>query len=373
MSPLPSEFSLRDQARMARALYLAALARNACDPNPRVGCVIDAEGEIAGEGWHRRAGEAHAEVNALREAGARARGATVYLTLEPCCHHGRTGPCTSELIDAGVARVVCAMTDPNPQVDGGGADRLRRAGIDVATGLMRAQAEELNRGFVQRMVAGRPYVTSKIAASLDGRTALADGASQWITGEAARADVQRMRARSSAILTGIGTVLADDPRLSVRLEDDGSWIPPARVIVDSGLRTPESARVFAAPGKVLLFSLQPAAAARKTALTAAGGQVETVSPAAGGVDLAAVMASLAAAGYNEVLVEAGARLNGALLDAGLVDELVVYQAPVLLGPAARPMFAIAPVTAMAQRPGFDLKSLRRVGPDWRLRLVPRSL
>ena len=265
MNATPIEWTLRDQARMARALYLAGQPLNACDPNPRVGCVIDAHGQIAGEGWHRRAGEAHAEINALREAGERARGATAYVTLEPCCHEGRTGPCTRALIDAGIARVVCAMTDPNPQVDGGGIEQLRDAGIDVASGLMPEQAAQLNRGFVQRVRHGRPFVTSKIAASLDGRTALADGVSKWITGEAARADVQRLRARSSAILSGIGTVLADDPRLTVRLERDGSWTSPARVVLDSDLRTPQDARLFAAPGKVLLFCASRAAPAREQA------------------------------------------------------------------------------------------------------------
>lgn len=365
-------FSSHDAVRMARALYLAARSRNGCDPNPRVGCVIDARGEIVGEGWHRRAGLEHAEIHALRAAGERARGATAYVTLEPCVHEGRTGPCAQRLIDAGVARVVYALADPHPAA-AGGARQLSAAGVAVEQGLMGAQAEALNRGFLQRLRNGRPYVVSKIAASLDGRTALAGGESKWITGEAARADVQQLRARASAILTGVGTVLADDPRLTVRIDDDASWQAPARVVVDSHLRTPPDARVLGAPGDVIIATLASADGPAARALIDAGARIETLPADGARVAIGPLLAALARLEYNEVLVEAGATLNGALLAAGALDELVVYGAPVVLGNDARAMFAYGPLAGMRQRPEFELVSMRRVGRDWRLRLRPGSL
>lgn len=367
-----SAFSSLDAERMARALYLAARSRNGCDPNPRVGCVIDAAGALVGEGWHKRAGTAHAEVIALQNAGQRARGATAYVTLEPCHHDGRTGPCTRHLIDAGIARVVYASDDANPLAAGGGA-ALRAAGIVVERGLMAAEAQAINRGFFKRMRTGRPFVLSKVASSLDGRTALANGVSKWITSPAARADVQRLRSQASAVVTGIGTVLADDPRLTVRLDPHESWQAPARIVVDSHLRTPPDARLFAGPGPVVIATLEPGDSPAARALAAKGAQIETLPAEGGRVAIVALLDALGRLAYNELLVEAGAQLNGALLAAGAIDELVVYQAPVVLGDDARGMFAFGPLETMAERPGFELLSLRRMGCDWRLRLRPGSL
>ncbi len=303
-------FTAIDAAHMARALRLAARGLYTTDPNPRVGCVIARGGEVVGEGWHQRAGEPHAEVHALRAAGERARGATAYVTLEPCAHHGRTPPCAEALIAAGVRRVVYAVRDPDPRVSGCGARLLTAAGIEVAAGLMEASARAQNRGFLSRLERGRPWVRLKLAASLDGRTALASGESRWITSEAARADVQRLRARASAIMTGIGTVLADDPRLDVRLA--GQQRQPLRVVLDSALRTPRAARLLAPPGQVLLFTTRsnPSATAE---LAATGASIEVVAAAAAGLDLAAVMQRLAALEVNELHVECGATLAGRLL------------------------------------------------------------
>ncbi|MDH3588192.1 MAG: bifunctional diaminohydroxyphosphoribosylaminopyrimidine deaminase/5-amino-6-(5-phosphoribosylamino)uracil reductase RibD [Gammaproteobacteria bacterium] len=359
---------------MARALYLAARSRNSCDPNPRVGCVIesrDADGvRIVGEALHQRAGAEHAEILALRAAGELARGATAYVTLEPCCHTGRTGPCTEALIAAGVSRVVVGMTDPNPRVGGGGLDALRAAGIEVAAGLLADEAEQLNRGFVKRMRHGRPFVCSKIAASLDGRVALPHGKQVWITSQESRDDVQQMRARVAAILTGVGTVIADDPRMTVRLEQDDSWQPPMRVIVDSGLRTPVDARILGDEATTVIITGEDAPVERRQALTDAGARIVPVTRADNGVSLAELMAQLAALEINEVMVEAGPKLNGALLCAGLLDELVIYQAPRLLGPDAMPMFDLPTLTG---NPGFKLVATRRIGPDWRMRFVPGSV
>ncbi len=366
-------FDTHDHVRMARALTLAARVDNGCDPNPRVGCVIDADGEIVGEGWHTRAGEPHAEIHALAAAGERSRGGTAYVTLEPCCHQGRTGPCSEALAAAGIRRVVVAAGDPNPSVDGGGVSALRQAGIEVETGLMAEASASLNRGFFSRMRQGRPFVVTKIAASLDGRVALADGTSQWITSEASRADVQRMRARSSAILTGIGTVLADNPRMTVRLEESSRWQQPLRVVVDSRLRTPPAANVVNGPGTVLVVGASGADPQRADALRAAGAQVVQVKAANGRIDLGAVLELLAEREVNEVMVEAGPALNGALLQAGLLDEIVIYQAPHLLGGDAMPMFELPPLAAMTGRPVMQPVASRRIGNDWRLRLVPGSV
>lgn len=357
-----------DRIHMARAMVLAARGLNGTSPNPRVGCVIAQDALVVGEGWHRQAGGPHAEIYALQAAGEKARGATAYITLEPCCHQGRTPPCTDALHKAGIRRVVYAAQDPNPQVNGGGGQALRAAGMEVSSGLLSAESEQLNAGFFMRMRLGRPLVRCKIAASLDGRTALADGRSQWITAEPARLDVQRLRAQSSAILTGIGTVLADDPLLNVRGLADEAARQPLRVVLDSGFRTPPDARLLSVPGAVLI--LGAGSAENRTALEACGAGVEVLACTAGRVHLQAVMQRLAALQINEVLVEAGPVLNGALLAAGLVDELIVYQAAHVLGTTARGMFEIPALPAMSERPTFELLEVRRVGADLRLRYKP---
>ncbi|BCK86810.1 riboflavin biosynthesis protein RibD [Sideroxyarcus emersonii] len=351
-----------DSQWMARALRLAERGLCSTSPNPRVGCVLVKEGKSIGEGWHVRAGEPHAEVHALRAAGAAARGATAYVTLEPCSHHGRTPPCADALIAAGIRRVVVAMQDPNPLVAGQGLDKLRAAGIAVECGLMEAAARELNIGFISRMTRGMPWVRSKIAASLDGRTALANGVSKWITGEAARRDVQHWRARSCAVLTGSGTVRADDPRLDVREVEVGRQ--PLRVVLDSSLHIAPEARVLRG-GPTLVYTAIPDAA-RHQALQAVGAEVALLTGERGRVDLAAVLQDLARRGINEVLVEAGRTLNGALLEAGLVDELVLYLAPKLLGDAARGLAELGALTQLQQ--GTDLKwqDVRQVGDDLRI-------
>jgi diaminohydroxyphosphoribosylaminopyrimidine deaminase/5-amino-6-(5-phosphoribosylamino)uracil reductase len=351
---------------MGRALRLARRGIYTTDPNPRVGCVIVAEGgTIAGEGWHMRAGEPHAEVHALQAAGARARGATAYVTLEPCVHTGRTPPCTDALRAAGIARVVCAMEDPNPQVAGQGIDSLRAGGIDVSCGLFAAEARSLNRGFVSRMERGRPWVAVKLAVSLDGRTALANGESKWITGEHARADVHRLRAASSAVLSGVGTVLADNPQLTARCSDVPEFLPPLRVIADTQLRTPADAALFQGGGSVRIYhgADRPSAVA---ALQAAGADLKSCESGGGKICLSAMLEDLAESGINSVLVEAGARLNGALLAAGLVDEVIVYQAAMVMGEGARGMFSLPSVESMADTPRFELAAVRRLGADLRL-------
>jgi diaminohydroxyphosphoribosylaminopyrimidine deaminase/5-amino-6-(5-phosphoribosylamino)uracil reductase len=344
---------------MARALQLAARGLYSSAPNPAVGCVIvDAAGHVVGEGWHRRAGEAHAEPAALAAAGAAARGGTALVTLEPCSHHGRTPPCAEALIAAGIARVIAATTDPNPRVAGAGLQRLRDTGIDCATGLCEAPARELNRGFFSRMTRGRPWVTLKLGSSIDGRTALADGSSQWITSVAARADVQRLRARASAIVTGAGTVLADDPSLTVRDPTlDLAGRVPLRVVFDARGIVPATAR--------LLTDGQPT-----LVLTAASVAVD----AAGRIDVTAALRHLAQLECNEVLVEAGPRLAGSFLDAGLADEVVLYVAPTILGDSARPSFILPqPLATLAARPRYHFHDVRQVGPDLRLALRPAEV
>lgn len=352
----------QDSRWMAQALRLAELGLYGTSPNPRVGCVLVAAGTMVGSGWHRRAGEPHAEVLALREAGDKARGATAYVTLEPCSHHGRTPPCADALIAAGVARVVVAMQDPNPQVAGAGIARLCAAGIAVETGLMEAAARELNQGFIARMTRGRPWLRSKIAMSLDGRTALANGVSQWITGEAARMDVQHWRARSCAVLTGINTVLADDARLTVR--GVKTERQPLRVVLDSSLRMPPTARVLQG-GNVLVYTSVDDPE-KIGALENGGASVSVLGGGNGQVDLRAVLQDLARRGCNEVLVEAGSVLNGALLRAGLVDELLLYMAPQLLGDMARGAAALGKLTALEQRLDLEWRDVRQVGRDLRI-------
>ncbi|MBI5626726.1 MAG: bifunctional diaminohydroxyphosphoribosylaminopyrimidine deaminase/5-amino-6-(5-phosphoribosylamino)uracil reductase RibD [Nitrosomonadales bacterium] len=355
----------QDSVWMAQALRLAELGLYGTSPNPRVGCVLVYGENIVGSGWHQHAGEPHAEVYALSEAGRAARGSTAYVTLEPCSHHGRTPPCAEALIEAGVARVVVAVQDPNPQVAGEGIEKLRAAGIVVECGLMEAEARELNAGFFARMTRGTPWVRSKIAMSLDGRTALANGVSQWITGEAARRDVRRWRARSCAVLTGINTVLADDAQLNVR--DMEISRQPWRVVLDSRLRMPLNARILqnCERGNVLIYTVSHDAG-KIAALEKSGATVCVMPFGKGHVDLPAVLNDLAKRGCNEVLVEAGSTLNGVLLRAGLVDELLLYVAPQLLGDAARGMAQLGELTRLDQRINLKWQDVRQVGNDLRI-------
>jgi diaminohydroxyphosphoribosylaminopyrimidine deaminase/5-amino-6-(5-phosphoribosylamino)uracil reductase len=355
----------QDSEWMVQALRLAERGLYTASPNPRVGCVLVRDGIVVGEGWHERAGEPHAEVHALHAAGDAARGATAYVTLEPCSHYGRTPPCADALIEAGVARVVVAVQDPNPQVAGQGIVKLRAAGIEVECGLMEAAARELNIGFFTRMTRGTPWVRSKIAASLDGRTALANGESKWITGAAARQDVQHWRARSCVVLTGIGTVLADDPQLNVR--ELATTRQPLCAVVDNGLRLPPDARLLRQTGAVVYTATQDAQ--KIAALERAGARAVVLAEVNGQVDVVAVLRDLAAQGCNEVLVEAGSKLNGSLLQAGLVDELVLYLAPQFLGDMARGLARLGELTSLDQRINLEWQDVRHVGKD--LRIVAR--
>jgi diaminohydroxyphosphoribosylaminopyrimidine deaminase/5-amino-6-(5-phosphoribosylamino)uracil reductase len=363
-------FSADDHIYMARALQLAARGLYTTSPNPRVGCVIVKDGKIIGEGWHQKAGEPHAEIHALMEAGMAAQGATVYVSLEPCSHHGRTPPCADALIGAGVAKVIAAAQDPNPHVSGNGLARLKAAGIETASGLMEGEARELNAGFFKRMVLGHPLVRIKTASSLDGRTALSSGESKWITGEAARADVHRLRAQSCAILTGIETVLADNPQMNVRLDAERpsntteTTRQPIKIIVDSSLRTPSDAAILR--GEKTLIACAAPDAKKAAALEAAGAEILCLPGADGKVDLNALLSRLAQKGVNEVMTEAGPRLNGALIAAGLVDEWVQYLAPCLLGTAARPLFDLPEPASMQGRINWKLADQRMLGADLRL-------
>ncbi len=365
-----------DHAWMARALQLARKGLYSTHPNPRVGCIIVRDGERVGEGWHVRAGEPHAEVHALRQAGDRARGATAYVTLEPCSHHGRTPPCAEALVKAGVARVVAAMRDPNPLVAGRGLERLRSVGIEVASGVLEGEARELNIGFVKRMEHGLPYLRAKLAMSLDGRTAMASGESQWITGPAARAEVQRLRARSSAVLTGADTVLMDDARLTVRAAELGLDAeqtdlalqrPPLRVLVDGRQRVPLDAPFFQA-GPVLVTS---ASSARAETYRAAGHELLALANAEGRVDLPALLAALAERGANEVLLEAGPRLAGAFAALGLIDEYQIFVAAKFLGSSARPLLDL-PLERMSEARELKILDIRAVGDDWKICAVPSA-
>jgi len=367
-------FSEQDHLYMARALRVAEQGAYIAMPNPHVGCVLVRDGVVLGEGHSQPAGSDHAEIQALkacRVGGQEPRGATAYVTLEPCAHFGRTPPCANALVAAGVSRVVAALQDPFPAVAGRGFAILQQAGIVTESGLMADEARELHRGFLSRVQRGRPWLTLKVAASLDGKTALANGESQWITGQPARADVQKWRARASGILTGIGTVLADDPQMTVRCIDGAPWpIPrqPARIVVDSRLRTPPGARILQAPGKVIIACARPAVDAQ-AALAAAGAEVWVLPADDGLVDLAALLKRFAAEGINELLVEAGAQLNGTLLTAGLVDEVLLYQAPVLLGGAGRDL-ADFTLTRLADKFSTRVIDTRLLGADtrWTLRL-----
>lgn len=353
---------------MARALQLAARGLDTTSPNPRVGCVLVRDGEIVGEGWHERAGEPHAEIHALRAAAGAARGATAYVTLEPCSHFGRTPPCADALIDAGVTRVVVAMVDPNPLVGGRGLKRLRATGIRTEYGLLEDEARELNIGFVSRMTRGRPWVRLKAAATLDGKTALENGVSQWITGAAARADGHRWRARACAVLTGIGTVRKDDPQLTVR--DVPCTRQPLRILVDAGLQVSLAARIL--QGAPILIATASADAARITALRDRGHEVLIVPDAAGKVDLPQLLLQLGARGLNEIHVEAGFKLNGSLMREGCVDEVLLYLAPMLVGDAAHGLFNLPALAALEGATRLDIRDLRMIGPDLRLIARPRS-
>lgn len=357
-----------DFAWMSRALQLAQRGLWTTTPNPRVGCVIVRDGKVIGEGWHERAGNAHAEVNALGAANGNARGATAYVTLEPCAHHGRTPPCIDALIDARVARVVAAMEDPNPLVAGKGLAALRAAGIATASGVLEAEARELNIGFVSRMIRGRPWLRLKAAVSLDGKTALLNGKSQWITGEAARRDGHAWRARACATLTGIGTVKDDDPRLTVRAVE--TTRQPLRVVVDSRLETPPTAKLLQDVQKApVLVVCAVENTQRADALRAAGAEVVVLPDAQGKVDLPGLLTELGRRGINEVLVEAGFKLNGSLLREDCVDELLIYLAPCLLGDAARGMFNLPELSSLSSRRQLRIHDLRQLGDD--LRLITR--
>lgn len=367
-----ANFTDFDHSAMARAIELAEKGATTAHPNPRVGCVIAKDGQIIAEGWHERAGGAHAEVMALRVLASSgpgllaAHGSTVYVTLEPCSHHGRTPPCSDALVNARVARVVFAIPDPNPKVAGRGVVTLTQAGIKVDMGLMEAEAEELNVGFLKRMRKGTPYVRVKVGMSLDGRTALANGTSKWITSEAAREDVQRWRARSSAVVTGIGTVLADDPQLNVRLPEVSRQ--PSVVVLDANARTPPTARLFRGGGPVVVFTKGgplPGAAP----LRLKGARVETLR---GGdqLDLSAMLLKLGELEVNEVLVEAGPTLTGAFVRDGLADELLIYMAPKLLGPQGRPLFDLPLLEDLQQAKSFAILDSQQVGSDLRLRMRP---
>jgi len=377
-------FSDFDRWAMQRALELAARGLETTDPNPRVGCVIAHGEEVVGEGWHERAGEAHAEIAALAAAAERAAGASVYVTLEPCSHQGRTPPCVDALIAARVKRVVYAATDPNPLVDGRGAEALSAVGVTVEGGLLEQEALELNCGFVKRMRHGRPWVRLKLAMTLDGRTALARGESRWITGEAARADVQYWRARSSAILTGVGTVLADDPRLDVRLHAEGGQQAegeeeegarqPLRVVLDSHLRTPPDARLLAGGGEVLILTAQDSFkdVQHGMRLTQKGARIESTPEDNDRLSLEGVLGRLAELEVNELQVEAGPTLAGELVRLSLVDELLLYVSLKVLGNRARPLLALPEPATLDEAYGFNLIDTRMLGDDMRLWLRPRS-
>jgi diaminohydroxyphosphoribosylaminopyrimidine deaminase/5-amino-6-(5-phosphoribosylamino)uracil reductase len=352
----------RDFHYMARALRLARNGLYTTHPNPRVGCVLVRDDQVIGGGWHVRAGGDHAEIAALKQA-ENAQGATAYVTLEPCSHHGRTPPCADALIRAGIRRVVTAMQDPNPLVAGSGLAKLREAGIETVCGILEEDARRLNRGFIQRMTAGRPFVRSKLAMSLDGRTALESGESKWITSSEARQDVHRIRAQSSAILTGIGTVLADDPALTARIEDGVQQ--PVRIVLDTRLRMPAHAQLAKLPGRSLILTAS-GDQRRMADLQKAGFEIHRIAEKNGRIDLNAVMAFLADQQINELLVEAGPILNGALLAENLADEWIVYMAPCVLGDRGRGLFTLPGIRTMADKKILKLTDVRQVGPDLKL-------
>jgi len=361
-------FSGEDHQYMSRAIELASRGLYTTDPNPRVGCVIVNNGAVVGEGWHKRAGEGHAEVNALTQAGEKAEGATVYVSLEPCCHQGKTPPCTDALINANVDRVVAGMQDPNPAVAGNGLQQLTNAGIFAEVGLLETAAHELNPGFIQRMKTSRPYVRSKLAMSIDGRTAMNNGESKWITSDAARQDVHRLRARSSAIVTGAGTVLADDPAMTARL--DGIERQPLRVIIDTNLSTPADANILKQEGQTHILTCSDDEDSIEL-LSNAGANVIKLPMAHNQVDLFAMMDYLNGLEVNEVLLETGATLSGAMLEAQLIDELIIYMAPIVMGNEARGLFRLPHLQSMGDRIELSLLESRAVGNDLRLTFLPQ--
>ncbi|MCH8249213.1 MAG: bifunctional diaminohydroxyphosphoribosylaminopyrimidine deaminase/5-amino-6-(5-phosphoribosylamino)uracil reductase RibD [Proteobacteria bacterium] len=364
-----SEYTEKDCAHMARALQLAERGRYTAHPNPVVGCVLVKDDTVVGEGWHERTGEAHAEVNALEVAGDRARGSIVYVTLEPCAHHGRTPPCTVALIDAGVREVIAAMQDPNADVAGRGLRFLADAGIEVRTGLMQNAAADLNPGFLKRVAAKLPFVRLKLASSIDGCIAMTSGESQWITGPEARADVQRLRARSGAVMTGIGTVLADDPSLNVRAADiDTRGLQPIRVVLDSQLRMPLAAGMLALPGTTLVCCIGNP---DTKPLQDANAEVMSFAAVDGHVDTHEVLLELAGRGVNEVLVEAGPGLAGHLLERDQVDELVIYQAPHIMGSQTMRLVETPSWSSLADRKELNITDVRRVGNDMRITATPK--
>ena len=367
-----------DTHYMSRALQLAKLGCYTARPNPCVGCLLvdEAQQQIIAEAWHHRTGEAHAEMNALRVAGAKAANKTLYVTLEPCDHHGKTSPCTEAIIAAGVKRVVYAMEDPNPLMSGSGLQTLRTAGIEVDGPLLASQAQALNRGFIKRMETSRPFVCCKLAMSIDGRTAMANGQSHWITGKAARNDVQRLRARSCAIITGIGSILQDDSRLTVRAQELQHAIPPLRVVVDTHFRTPIDAAIFNGNGTVVIATSEQSAntdAAKKLIERWSKKLVvETIAfDSAGRIDLDILLHRLATAYQcNEVLIEAGSTLGGAFLKQGLLDEIIVYMAPVVMGSNAKPLFDL-PLLSMDEKKSVAITDQRALGQDWRITICPK--
>ena len=368
-------FTAQDYTFMARALQLAELGLNTTTPNPRVGCVIVKDNKIIGEGAHLKAGEPHAEVFAIKQAGSQTRGATIYVTLEPCNHTGRTPPCANAIVNAGITKVICAMQDPNPMVAGQGLAHLQANNIEVASGLMQVQAAALNAGFIKRMTQQKPFVRCKIASSLDGKTALANGESTWITSDAARADVQHWRARSCAILTGIGTVLSDNPRMYV-IDNNAQMRQPLRVVVDSQLRTPPD-KFIVNYGETMIAHVRDPQS-RKFISKASQFNTQNVSFVAlpqveDKVCLPSLLSHLAEIGLNEILVEGGEGLNGALLQAGLIDELLIYIAPKIMGSSAKGLFALPELTQMSDVVDLEITEMRQIGPDIRLRAKPRFL
>ncbi len=357
-------FSAADSAFMARAVALAARGRYTAHPNPMVGCVLVTEGDVVGEGWHEVAGEAHAEIRALESAGARASGATAYVTLEPCVHHGKTPPCVDALVKAGVREVVAAIEDPYPRMRGKGITALREAGIAVRVGLMEAEVRHLLAGFISRTSRGRPLVRLKIAASLDGCTGMRNGDSHWITGPDARADVQRLRAQAGAIVTGIGTVLADDPSFTVRAADiDTRGRQPLRGVLDPQLRIPVTARMLGLPGETVVYCSDDS---NRGVLAHTPAEIVRIGTAAGELDLGQVLSDMAAREINEILVEAGPRLAGSFMTHDLIDELVIYQSPHIMGSETLPMFSTPDWTVLADRRELEIIEMRRVGRDLRI-------
>ena len=364
-----AQFNASDHQFMARALQLAKRGVATTHPNPRVGCIIVKNNEVIAEGWHEKAGLAHAEIVALKQAGEKARGATAYVTLEPCSHYGRTPPCADALVESGISEIIIAMQDPNPLVAGRGVQKLTEAGIRVRSGLLQNEAMELNRGFVKRMTSGLPWVTVKLGASLDGRTAMESGESQWITGPQARADVQRLRAASSAILTGSGTVLADDPSLTVRLE--GESRQPLRVVLDSYLSIPDSAKIFNDGQPLLIATATDEQDTRYQQIKTKGVDIRSFPSTTDRVDASSLLKCLAQEyACNDVLVEAGSVVCGNLLANRLVDEIVLYLAPVIMGSSAKGLFDLPGLDTMAQRIHMSVKDIRAVGQDWRITVQP---